>query len=263
MTLVKLSTNIVASAGMTTKRIVKKSMVITCHSCTFYRIRDKLVLCDSWSGHKNEQVLLEAFGGKDVDLNIINPPKSTKYAQSLDVYFFRQNKINLHMQKERYVSLHIIWGVWYSVNDRIGSEVLYKILVTGSLCTFECAGECRLSANLCKRALDVPAPLCTFECAGKCRLSANLCKHALDLTADVIVEATRNVRTFNKCLMQYVCSNANTLHSYVLRVPRKADWWGWVWSIFNIRTDWADHITCGTSICIVYWRKLRLGWLYV
>ena len=50
------------------------------------------VFCDSWSGHKDEQVLLEASGGKDVDLKII-PPKTTKYAQPLDVYFFRQYKI--------------------------------------------------------------------------------------------------------------------------------------------------------------------------
>ena len=32
---------------------------------------------------------------------------------------------------------------------------MYEILVTGLLYTSECAGECRLSANLCKRALDV------------------------------------------------------------------------------------------------------------
>ena len=45
---------------------------------------NSLVLCGSWSGHKDEQVLLEAFGGKDVpvDLKII-PPKTTKYAQPL------------------------------------------------------------------------------------------------------------------------------------------------------------------------------------
>ena len=61
----------------------------------------------------------------------------------------------------------------------------------------------------------------------------------------------------------YVCSNAIPLHYYVLRVLHKADRWHWVWSIFSSRTAWADHITCGTSICIVYWRKLRLGWLYV
>ena len=60
-----------------------------------------------------------------------------------------------------------------------------------------------------------------------------------------------------------VCSNANPLHYYVLWVLRKADRWHWVLSIFNSRTAWADHITCGKSICIVYCRKLRLGWLYV
>ena len=32
---------------------------------------------------------------------------------------------------------------------------MYEILVTGPLCTSECAGECHISANLCKRALDV------------------------------------------------------------------------------------------------------------
>ena len=48
-----------------------------------------------------------------------------------------------------------------------------------------------------------------------------------------------------------------------LRVPHKEDRCRWVWSIFESCTAWADHITCGTSICIVYWRKLRLGWLYV
>ena len=40
---------------------------------------NSLVLCGFWSGHKDEQVLLEAFGGKDVDLKII-PPETTKYA---------------------------------------------------------------------------------------------------------------------------------------------------------------------------------------
>ena len=38
----------------------------------------------------------------------------------------------------------------------------------------------------------VTGPLCTSECAGVCRFSANLCKRTLDVTADVIVEATRN-----------------------------------------------------------------------
>ena len=38
----------------------------------------------------------------------------------------------------------------------------------------------------------VTGPLCTSECAGECRFSANLCKRALDITTDVIVEATHN-----------------------------------------------------------------------
>ena len=47
-----------------------------------------------------------------------------------------------------------------------------------------------------------------------------------------------------------VCSNANPLHYYVLRVPRKVDRWHSVWSIFKSCTTWADHITCGMSICL-------------
>ena len=34
---------------------------------------------------------------------------------------------------------------------------MYEILVTGPLRTSECAGECRFSANLCKRTIDVTA----------------------------------------------------------------------------------------------------------
>ena len=55
-----------------------------------------------------------------------------------------------------------------------------------------------------------------------------------------------------------VCSNANPLHYYALWVPCKVDRWHQMWSIFESCTTWADHITCGTSICIVYQRKLRL-----
>ena len=43
---------------------------------------------------------------------------------------------------------------------------------------------------LCMYEILVTGPLCTSECAG--RFSANLCKRVLDVTADVIVEATRN-----------------------------------------------------------------------
>ena len=65
----------------------------------------------------------------------------------------------------------------------------------------------------------------------------------------------RGVCGLNLCKKMFCLfvSNANPLHYYVLRVPRKANRWRWVWSIFNSRSAWADHITYGTSrpICIV------------
>ena len=42
---------------------------------------------------------------------------------------------------------------------RFEQAYMYEILVTGPLCTSECAGKCRFSANLCKRALDVTADI--------------------------------------------------------------------------------------------------------
>ena len=42
-------------------------------------------------------------------------------------------------------------------------------------------------------------PLGTSECAGVCRFSAKLCKRALDVSAGVIVQATRNAGLKNKC----------------------------------------------------------------
>ena len=44
----------------------------------------------------------------------------------------------------------------------------------------------------------VTGPLGTSECAGECRFSANLCKRTLDVTGEVIVEATRNAENY-KC----------------------------------------------------------------
>ena len=39
--------------------------------------KNSVVLCGSWSGHKDERVLLETFGGKVMDLKFI-PPKTIK-----------------------------------------------------------------------------------------------------------------------------------------------------------------------------------------
>ena len=50
----------------------------------------------------------------------------------------------------------------------------------------------RVRTNMYMYEILDTGPLCTSECAGECRFSANLCKRALDVTAGVIVEATRN-----------------------------------------------------------------------
>ena len=50
---------------------------------------------------------------------------------------------------------------------------MYEILVTGLLCTSECADECRLSANLCKRALDVTAGVIVEATNNACILAIN------------------------------------------------------------------------------------------
>ena len=56
----------------------------------------------------------------------------------------------------------------------------------------------------------VTGPLCTSECVGECSLSANLSKRALDATAGVIVEATRTADNYKckcplKCLRRCKC----------------------------------------------------------
>lgn len=51
-----------------------------------------LLLCDSWTGHKEIEIFISARKQKKVILEFI-PPKTTKYAQPLDVYFFRQYKL--------------------------------------------------------------------------------------------------------------------------------------------------------------------------
>ena len=55
----------------------------------------------------------------------------------------------------------------------------------------------------------VTGPLGTSECAGECRFSANLCKRALDVTAGVIIEATRKA--------DILTINARPLDSYFFR----------------------------------------------
>ena len=89
-----------------------------------------------------------------------------------------------------------------------------------------------------------------------------------DGSAKVTTEDFECMVRLKKCTLQKVkknkkikimfISNANPLHYYALRVPRKVDRWRYVWSIFDSRTAWADHITCGLSICIVVLEKVQV-----
>ena len=66
----------------------------------------------------------------------------------------------------------------------------------------------------------------------------------------------------------FVCSNTNPLHYYALWVPRKADRWRWVWSIFESRTAWTDvylysvleEADVRVTVCVVLlW---SVGWIW-
>ena len=80
---------------------------------------NSLVLCGSWSGHKDEQVLLEVCGGKDVDLKII-PPKTTKYAEPLGAHFLRQYKILYFKRITDFIKLR---------SSNVQSKLHYRFLI--------------------------------------------------------------------------------------------------------------------------------------
>ena len=100
---------------------------------------NSVVHCGSWSENKDEQVLLEAFGGKDVELKIILP-KTRKYTQPLDVYLFRQYKIyckritdfikvrSSNMQPKLYDRFFIM-----KLHSVIYNQVFYRSIQTNAL----------------------------------------------------------------------------------------------------------------------------------
>ena len=75
-----------------------------------------LLLFDSWSGHKDENIIKEAIPNKTIHFKTI-PPKCTKYCQPLDVYFFRQYKLYIR-RIEDFVRLEII-ALQLNLRDRI------------------------------------------------------------------------------------------------------------------------------------------------
>ena len=68
--------------------------------------------------------------------------------------------------------------------------------------------------------------------------------HSMTVDAIYVVYARQESARMCVC----VCSNAGPTHYYKLEVSHKADRWRSVWSIFDSRTAWADHIACGTSV---------------
>ena len=74
-------------------KMTKEHMKSFLHSVLGEHVGEKgLLLCDSWSGHKDYSLIEDCFPNKDITLKIL-PPKTTKYCQPLDVYCFRQYKL--------------------------------------------------------------------------------------------------------------------------------------------------------------------------
>jgi len=56
------------------------------------KYQSEMLLVDSWSGHKDDLTLARVLPDADITIKLIHP-KTIKYVQPLDVYFFRQLKI--------------------------------------------------------------------------------------------------------------------------------------------------------------------------
>lgn len=70
------------------------------------RNKSFVLLLDSWSGHKDRNLLSNSIPNIDVTLEII-PPKVTSIIQPLDLYFFRQWKIFFRKFSDKVVTLGI------------------------------------------------------------------------------------------------------------------------------------------------------------
>ena len=116
------------------------------------------------------------------------------------------------------------------------SKIIFIYLRTARLPDLRCSTRTNLIPSTFRGGDHLPPP---FPLLHVCS------RHSLSLYP--------GITSLSVCLffLFHVCSNANPLHYFALRVTRKAGRWRWVWSIFESRTVWADHITCGMSICIV------------
>ena len=81
----KCPLNVFVDASVSGRMTKELHKTFYCQFLNPHLSTNSLVLCGSLSGHKDQQALLEPFGGKDEDLRVI-APKTSKYALPLDVF---------------------------------------------------------------------------------------------------------------------------------------------------------------------------------
>lgn len=78
-----------------------------------------LLILDSWSGQKDENLIKSQLEVHNFKVEVI-PPKSTKFIQPLDVYFFRQYKIIIRrIEEEIRFKCTFAENTMTKLNDRI------------------------------------------------------------------------------------------------------------------------------------------------
>ena len=83
--------DVTADASVSGRKMKEHLKTFFCQFFYPYLSTNSRVHCGSWSGHKDEQVLLEAFEEKHVGLKIIQSTQTYKIC-TIYVYFFRQYK---------------------------------------------------------------------------------------------------------------------------------------------------------------------------
>ena len=78
-----------SSSGKLSNYLIEVAFTLVLKPETYGRC---LILQDSWSGQSKMDRVKELFDANQLEIMTL-PPKSTKYVQPLDVYFFRQYKI--------------------------------------------------------------------------------------------------------------------------------------------------------------------------
>lgn len=86
---------------------------------------NNLLLLDSWTGQKDSN-LFQNINGKNIHVEVI-PPKTTKYCQPLDVFFFRQYKIMIRKIEDAVRHKFFIEGSEIKLKDRVFIMKMHSI----------------------------------------------------------------------------------------------------------------------------------------